>query len=124
MAGLLLARGTAVTVLREARRFPAGFLQEHGPSRRRWRCWTARPSAPKLHELPQSRLTRLLLPGTDSQRVPVDIFAALPAPYNYVAMVPQSVDLLNLLRGRPGGSRRSGCACAPRRPAWSPPTAG
>jgi 2-polyprenyl-6-methoxyphenol hydroxylase-like FAD-dependent oxidoreductase len=38
----------------------------------------------------------VLLPGTDAQRVPVNIFAALPAPYNYIAMVPQW-DLLNLL---------------------------
>lgn len=50
----------------------------------------------EFRELPQSRMTSLLLPGTDSQRVPVNVFAALRAPYNYVAMVPQW-DLLNLL---------------------------
>ena len=45
----------------------------------------------EFRELPQSRLTGALLPGTDLQRVPIDIFAARwPAPYNYVAMVPQS----------------------------------
>src|SRR6478735_6504215 len=78
MAGLLLARaGIAVTVLEEL-----GLGAE-------------------FRELPQSRLTGVLLPGTDLQRVPVDIFAALPAPYNYVAMVPQW-DLLNLLAGAAG----------------------
>jgi 2-polyprenyl-6-methoxyphenol hydroxylase-like FAD-dependent oxidoreductase len=50
----------------------------------------------EFRKLPQSRMTGLLLPGTDSQRVPVNVFEALPAPYNYVAMVPQW-DLLNLL---------------------------
>lgn len=96
MAGLLLARaGIAVTV-----------LEKHADFLRDFRGDTVHASTvalldelglgPQFRELPQSRLTGVLLPGTDSQRVPVDIFAALPAPYNYVAMVPQW-DLLNLL---------------------------
>jgi 2-polyprenyl-6-methoxyphenol hydroxylase-like FAD-dependent oxidoreductase len=96
MAGLLLARGgIAVTV-----------LEKHGDFLRDFRGDTVHASTvalldelglgPQFRELPQSRLTGLLLPGTDSQRVPVDIFSALPAPYNYIAMVPQW-DLLNLL---------------------------
>ncbi len=96
MAGLLLARaGIAVTV-----------LEKHADFLRDFRGDTVHASTVALldelglgaefRELPQSRLTGLLLPGTDSQRVPIEIFAALPAPYNYVAMVPQW-DLLNLL---------------------------
>jgi 2-polyprenyl-6-methoxyphenol hydroxylase-like FAD-dependent oxidoreductase len=96
MAGLLLARaGIAVTV-----------LEKHADFLRDFRGDTVHASTvalldelglgPQFRELPQSRLTGVLLPGTDSRRVPVDIFAALPAPYNYVAMVPQW-DLLNLL---------------------------
>jgi 2-polyprenyl-6-methoxyphenol hydroxylase-like FAD-dependent oxidoreductase len=96
MAGLLLARaGITVTV-----------LEKHADFLRDFRGDTVHASTVRLldelglgaefRKLPQSRLTGLLLPGTDSQRVPIDIFAALPAPYNYVAMVPQW-DLLNLL---------------------------
>jgi 2-polyprenyl-6-methoxyphenol hydroxylase-like FAD-dependent oxidoreductase len=96
MAGLLLARaGIAVTV-----------LEKHADFLRDFRGDTVHASTVALldelglgaefRELPQSRLTGVLLPGTDSRRVPVDIFAALQAPYNYVAMVPQW-DLLNLL---------------------------
>jgi 2-polyprenyl-6-methoxyphenol hydroxylase-like FAD-dependent oxidoreductase len=96
MAGLLLARaGIAVTV-----------LERHADFLRDFRGDTVHASTVALldelglgaefRELPQSRMTGLLLPGTDSQRVPVNVFAALPAPYNYVAMVPQW-DLLNLL---------------------------
>ena len=96
MAGLLLARaGIAVTV-----------LEKHADFLRDFRGDTVHASTVALldelglgaefRQLPQSRLTSLLLPGTDSQRVPVNVFAALPAPYNYVAMVPQW-DLLNLL---------------------------
>jgi 2-polyprenyl-6-methoxyphenol hydroxylase-like FAD-dependent oxidoreductase len=101
MAGLLLARaGIAVTV-----------LEKHADFLRDFRGDTVHASTVALldelglgaefRELPQSRLTSLLLPGTDSQRVPVDIFAALPEPYNYVAMVPQW-DLLNLLAAAAG----------------------
>jgi len=96
MAGLLLARaGIAVTV-----------LEKHADFLRDFRGDTVHASTvalldelglgPEFRELPQSRLTGVLLPGTDAQRVPVNIFAALPAPYNYIAMVPQW-DLLNLL---------------------------
>jgi 2-polyprenyl-6-methoxyphenol hydroxylase-like FAD-dependent oxidoreductase len=96
MAGLLLARaGIAVTV-----------LEKHADFLRDFRGDTVHASTVALldelglgaafRELPQSRLTGVLLPGTGTRRVPVDIFAALPAPYNYVAMVPQW-DLLNLL---------------------------
>jgi 2-polyprenyl-6-methoxyphenol hydroxylase-like FAD-dependent oxidoreductase len=96
MAGLLLARaGIAVTV-----------LEKHGDFLRDFRGDTVHASTvalldelglgPEFRKLPQSRLTGALLPGLDSQRVPVDVFAALPAPYNYVALVPQW-DLLNLL---------------------------
>jgi 2-polyprenyl-6-methoxyphenol hydroxylase-like FAD-dependent oxidoreductase len=96
MAGLLLARaGIAVTV-----------LEKHADFLRDFRGDTVHASTVALldelglgaefRQLPQSRLSGLLLPGTDSQRVSVDVFAALPAPYNYVAMVPQW-DLLNVL---------------------------
>jgi len=96
MAGLLLARaGIAVTV-----------LEKHADFLRDFRGDTVHASTVRLldelglgaefRQLPQSRLTGVLLPGTDSQRVPVNIFAALRAPYNYIAMVPQW-DLLNLL---------------------------
>jgi 2-polyprenyl-6-methoxyphenol hydroxylase-like FAD-dependent oxidoreductase len=96
MAGLLLARaGIAVTV-----------LEKHGDFLRDFRGDTVHASTialldelglgAKFRELPQSRLTGVLLPGTDAQRVPLDTFAALPPPYNYIAMVPQW-DLLNLL---------------------------
>ena len=96
MAGLLLARaGIAVMV-----------LEKHADFLRDFRGDTVHASTVALldelglgaefRELPQSRLTGVLLPGTDSQRVPFDVFAALPAPYNYIAMVPQW-DLLNLL---------------------------
>jgi 2-polyprenyl-6-methoxyphenol hydroxylase-like FAD-dependent oxidoreductase len=96
MAGLLLARaGIAVTV-----------LEKHADFLRDFRGDTVHASTVALldelglgaefRKLPQSKMTSLLLPGTDSQRVPVNVFAALPAPYNYVAMVPQW-DLLNLL---------------------------
>jgi 2-polyprenyl-6-methoxyphenol hydroxylase-like FAD-dependent oxidoreductase len=96
MAGLLLARaGIAVTV-----------LEKHADFLRDFRGDTVHASTVALldelglgtefRKLPQSRMTGLLLPGTDSRRVAVNIFAALPAPYNYVAMVPQW-DLLNLL---------------------------
>jgi 2-polyprenyl-6-methoxyphenol hydroxylase-like FAD-dependent oxidoreductase len=96
MAGLLLTRaGIAVTV-----------LEKHADFLRDFRGDTVHASTvelldelglgAKFRELPQSRMTGLLLPGTELQRVPVNVFAALPAPYNYVAMVPQW-DLLNLL---------------------------
>jgi 2-polyprenyl-6-methoxyphenol hydroxylase-like FAD-dependent oxidoreductase len=96
MAGLLLARaGLTVTV-----------LEKHADFLRDFRGDTVHASTVALldelglgaefRELPQSRLTGVLLPSADSQRVPFDIFSALPAPYNYVAMVPQW-DLLNLL---------------------------
>jgi 2-polyprenyl-6-methoxyphenol hydroxylase-like FAD-dependent oxidoreductase len=96
MAGLLLARaGIAVTV-----------LEKHADFLRDFRGDTVHASTvalldelglgPQFRALPQSRMTSVLLPGTDTQRVPVNVFAALPAPYNYVAMVPQW-DLLNLL---------------------------
>jgi 2-polyprenyl-6-methoxyphenol hydroxylase-like FAD-dependent oxidoreductase len=96
MAGLLLARaGVAVTV-----------LEKHADFLRDFRGDTVHASTVRLldelglgaefRKLPQSRLTGVSLPGTDSQRVPVNIFEALPPPYNYIAMVPQW-DLLNLL---------------------------
>jgi 2-polyprenyl-6-methoxyphenol hydroxylase-like FAD-dependent oxidoreductase len=96
VAGLLLARaGIAVTV-----------LEKHADFLRDFRGDTVHASTVALldelglgsefRKLPQSKMTSVLLPGTDSQRVPVNVFAALPEPYNYVAMVPQW-DLLNLL---------------------------
>jgi 2-polyprenyl-6-methoxyphenol hydroxylase-like FAD-dependent oxidoreductase len=96
MAGLLLARaGIDVTV-----------LEKHADFLRDFRGDTVHASTVELldelglgaefRKLPQSRMTGVLLPGTDSRRVPVNVFAALPGPYNYVAMVPQW-DLLNLL---------------------------
>src|ERR1700752_3429233 len=99
MAGLLLARaGIAVTV-----------LEKHADFLRAFRGDAVHASTVALldelglgaefRKLPQSKMTGLLLPGTNSQRVPVnvfEVFEALPAPYNYVAMVPQW-DLLTLL---------------------------
>lgn len=96
MAGLLLARaGITVTVLEKHADFLRDFRGDtvHAST---VRLLDELGLGPEFRELPQSRLTGLLLPGADSQRVPVDIFAALPTPYNYVAMVPQW-DLLNLL---------------------------
>jgi 2-polyprenyl-6-methoxyphenol hydroxylase-like FAD-dependent oxidoreductase len=101
MAGLLLARaGIAVTV-----------LEKHADFLRDFRGDTVHASTVALldelglgaefRELPQSRMTSLLLPGTEVERVPVNIFAALPAPYNYVAMVPQW-DLLKLIADAAG----------------------
>src|ERR1700752_169339 len=101
MAGVLLARaGIAVTV-----------LEKHADFRRDFRGDTVHASTVALldelglgaefRELPQGKMTSLLLPGTELERVPVDIFAALPAPYNYVAMVPQW-DLLTLLADAAG----------------------
>jgi 2-polyprenyl-6-methoxyphenol hydroxylase-like FAD-dependent oxidoreductase len=96
MAGLLLARaGIAVTV-----------LEKHADFLRDFRGDTVHASTvalldelglgAKFRALPQSKLTGVLLPGTDSKRVPLDVFSALPPPYNYIARVPQW-DLLNLL---------------------------
>jgi len=96
MLGLLLARaGIAVTV-----------LEKHGDFLRDFRGDTVHPATVRLMDelglgeefraLPQSRLGNLALPAPDGSVVTLGDFAALPAPYNYIAMVPQW-DLLSLL---------------------------
>lgn len=95
--GLLLARaGVAVTV-----------LEKHGDFLRDFRGDTVHPStlallddlglAERFARLPQRRVTTVQLPiGADGSLITVSDISALPAPYNYVAMVPQW-DLLDLL---------------------------
>jgi 2-polyprenyl-6-methoxyphenol hydroxylase-like FAD-dependent oxidoreductase len=96
MLGLLLARaGVEVTV-----------LEKHGDFLRDFRGDTVHPATVRLMDelglgeefraLPQSRLGNLALPAPDGSVVTLGDFEALPAPYNYIAMVPQW-DLLSLL---------------------------
>ena len=96
MLGLLLARaGVEVTV-----------LEKHGDFLRDFRGDTVHPATVRLMDelglgdefraLPQSRLGNLALPAPDGSLVTLGDFDALPAPYNYIAMVPQW-DLLSLL---------------------------
>lgn len=96
MLGLLLARaGITVTV-----------LEKHGDFLRDFRGDTVHPATIRLMDelglgeefraLPQSRLGNLTVPDADGRMVTLGDFSALPAPYNYIAMVPQW-DLLSLL---------------------------
>ncbi|MBT2228849.1 FAD-dependent oxidoreductase [Nonomuraea sp. NEAU-A123] len=96
MLGLLLARaGIEVTV-----------LEKHGDFLRDFRGDTVHPATVRLMDelglgegfraLPQSRLGNLSLPAPDGSLVTLGDFEALPAPYNYIAMVPQW-DLLSFL---------------------------
>ncbi|GAA3614826.1 FAD-dependent oxidoreductase [Nonomuraea rosea] len=96
MLGLLLARaGIEVTV-----------LEKHGDFLRDFRGDTVHPATVRLIDelglgdgfraLPQSRLGNLSLPASDGTMVTLGDFEALPAPYNYIAMVPQW-DLLSFL---------------------------
>ncbi|MFI7637318.1 FAD-dependent oxidoreductase [Nonomuraea sp. NPDC049400] len=96
MLGLLLARaGIEVTV-----------LEKHGDFLRDFRGDTVHPATVRLMDelglgegfraLPQSRLGNLALPAPDGSLVTLGDFEALPAPYNYIAMVPQW-DLLSFL---------------------------
>lgn len=96
MLGLLLARAhVEVTV-----------LEKHADFLRDFRGDTVHASTVRLMDelglgrefaaLPQSRLGDMELPVSDGRRVRMTDFARLPAPYNYIAMVPQW-DLLNLL---------------------------
>lgn len=96
MLGLLLARaGVEVTV-----------LEKHADFLRDFRGDTVHASTIRLLDelglgtafraLPQSRLQNLELPQPDGRAVTLGDFRRLPAPYDYVAMVPQW-DLLNLL---------------------------
>jgi 2-polyprenyl-6-methoxyphenol hydroxylase-like FAD-dependent oxidoreductase len=96
MLGLLLARaGIEVTV-----------LEKHGDFLRDFRGDTVHASTVRLMDelglgedfrrMPQSRLGDLELPAPDGSRVRFSDFAALPQPYNYVAMMPQW-DLLTFL---------------------------
>ncbi|MFE9448460.1 FAD-dependent oxidoreductase [Streptomyces sp. NPDC006739] len=100
--GLLLARaGVAVTV-----------LEKHADFLRDFRGDTVHPStlallddlglAERFARLPQRRVTEVQLPiGADGSLITVSDIGALPAPYNYVAMVPQW-DLLGLLADEAG----------------------
>ncbi|MBP2706181.1 FAD-dependent oxidoreductase [Microbispora sp. RL4-1S] len=101
MLGLLLARaGVAVTV-----------LEKHGDFLRDFRGDTVHPATVRLMDelglgdrfqtLPHSRLGNVSLPTPDGGLVRIADFTALPAPYNYVAMVPQW-DLLDLLAREAG----------------------
>ncbi|MEV0147086.1 MULTISPECIES: FAD-dependent oxidoreductase [unclassified Nonomuraea] len=96
MLGLLLARaGIEVTV-----------LEKHGDFLRDFRGDTVHPSTVRLMDelglgegfraLPQSRLGNLSFPASDGSMITFADFGMLPAPYDYVAMVPQW-DLLAFL---------------------------
>ncbi|MDR8413120.1 FAD-dependent oxidoreductase [Nonomuraea sp. 3-1Str] len=96
MLGLLLARaGIEVTV-----------LEKHGDFLRDFRGDTVHPSTVRLMDelglgegfraLPQSRLGNLSFPASDGSVIAFADFGMLPAPYDYVAMVPQW-DLLAFL---------------------------
>ncbi|MET3923360.1 FAD-dependent oxidoreductase [Arthrobacter sp. UYEF20] len=96
MLGLLLARaGVKVTV-----------LEKHSDFLRDFRGDTVHPSTIRLidelglgaefRRLPQSRLSNVAFPVPGGPPVTMGDFDALPAPYNYVAMMPQW-DFLNFL---------------------------
>ncbi|MFK0292786.1 FAD-dependent oxidoreductase [Streptomyces sp. NPDC090442] len=96
MLGLLLARaGIEVTV-----------LEKHGDFLRDFRGDTVHASTVRLMDelglgqkfaaLPQSKLGNMAVPTSDGGQTRLTDFEALPAPYNYIAMIPQW-DLLNLL---------------------------
>ncbi len=102
MLGLILARaGIAVTV-----------LEKHGDFLRDFRGDTVHASTVRLMDelglgkefrrLPQSRLGDLQAPLPDGSRITLSDFAGLPAPYNYIAMIPQW-DLLNFLAAAAAG---------------------
>jgi 2-polyprenyl-6-methoxyphenol hydroxylase-like FAD-dependent oxidoreductase len=96
MLGLLLARGgIGVTV-----------LEKHADFLRDFRGDTVHPSTIRLldelglghafRKLPQTQLGALTLPATNGGRIALGNFSGLPAPYNYVAMLPQW-EFLNFL---------------------------
>ncbi|MGP3918722.1 FAD-dependent oxidoreductase [Nonomuraea sp. 10N515B] len=96
MLGLLLSRaGVQVTV-----------LEKHGDFLRDFRGDTVHASTVRLMDelglgekfrrLPQNRLGDLEAPLPDGGRITLSDFASLPAPYNYIAMIPQW-DLLDFL---------------------------
>lgn len=96
MLGLILARaGVEVTV-----------LEKHGDFLRDFRGDTVHASTVRLMdelglgrefaELPQSRLGNMVVPVPGVGDVALSAFEKLPAPYNYIAMIPQW-DLLDFL---------------------------
>ncbi|MBV6696326.1 FAD-dependent oxidoreductase [Kitasatospora aureofaciens] len=96
MLGLILARaGVEVTV-----------LEKHGDFLRDFRGDTVHASTVRLMDelglgrafaaLPQSRLGNMVVPVPGVGQVALSAFERLPAPYNYIAMIPQW-DLLNFL---------------------------
>ncbi|MGW2373656.1 FAD-dependent oxidoreductase [Kitasatospora sp. NPDC001683] len=96
MLGLMLARaGVEVTV-----------LEKHGDFLRDFRGDTVHASTVRLMDelglgrkfaaLPQSRLGNMVVPVPGVGTVALSAFDKLPAPYNYIAMMPQW-DLLNFL---------------------------
>ncbi len=96
MLALLLARaGIEVTV-----------LEKHGDFLRDFRGDTVHASTVRLMDelglgrkfaaLPQSRIGDMELPTPDGGLMRLTDYGSLPAPYNYIAMIPQW-DLLNLL---------------------------
>ena len=98
MLGLLLARaGVEVTV-----------LEKHADFFRDFRGDTVHASTirlidelglgEKFRRLPQSRLTNIAFPVPGGPPVTMGNFDSLPAPYNYVALMPQW-DFLNFLAG-------------------------
>ncbi|MFD9812707.1 FAD-dependent oxidoreductase [Streptomyces sp. NPDC059080] len=96
MLGLLLARaGIEVTVLEKHDDFLRDFRGDtvHAST---VRLMDELGLGRKLAALPQSRLGNMELPAPDGGQVRLTDFESLPAPYNYIAMIPQW-DLLNLL---------------------------
>ncbi|MGW2255234.1 FAD-dependent oxidoreductase [Kitasatospora sp. NPDC001660] len=96
MLGLMLARaGIEVTV-----------LEKHGDFLRDFRGDTVHASTVRLMDelglgrefarLPQSRLGNMVVPVAGVGDIALSAFEKLPAPYNYIAMIPQW-DLLNFL---------------------------
>ncbi|MFC7585123.1 FAD-dependent monooxygenase [Nonomuraea antimicrobica] len=96
MLGLLLARaGIRVTVLEKHADFLRDFRGDtvHAST---VRLMDELGLGEKFRRLPQSRLGDLEAPLPDGSRITLSDFASLPAPYNYIAMIPQW-DLLAFL---------------------------
>ena len=96
MLGLMLARaGVEVTVLEKHADFLRDFRGDtvHAST---VRLMDELGLGRKFAELPQSRLGNLVVPVPGVGTVALSAFDRLPAPYNYIAMMPQW-DLLNFL---------------------------
>uniref|UniRef100_UPI003F4966AD FAD-dependent oxidoreductase n=1 Tax=Nonomuraea sp. CA-252377 TaxID=3240003 RepID=UPI003F4966AD len=113
MLGLLLARaGIDVVVLEKHADFLRDFRGDtvHAST---VRLMDELGLGEKFRRLPQNRLGDLVAPLPDGSKIALSDFAALPAPYNYVAMIPQW-DLLDFLAAEaatePGFSLRMNTA--------------